>query len=87
MRYMRVPLTEISKGKYYSTRSNAILDAERPLGYILTMNGQRVLFIAVDGKFYMGNLMPWQSNEMFMQMQFNEIKAFTAAQFEQPETV
>ena len=85
MKYMSVKLTETTKAKYYAARSNNKLDAERPLGFIVTLSGQRMLFISVDGKFYSGILMPWQSNDMFMQMQFNEVRQFTAAQFVVPD--
>jgi hypothetical protein len=35
-------------------------------------------------KFYCGELMPYQTDEMFMQMNFTEVKAFISAQFEMP---
>jgi len=85
MKYMQVRLVEITKAKYFAARTNNKLDAERPLGFIVTIDGQRTLFLSVDGKFYSGMLMPWQSNDMFMLMKFNEVKQFTAAQFETPE--
>jgi len=84
MKYLRVPMAETTKAKYYAARNNP-LDAQRPLGFITTIDGERMLFISVDGKFYSGKLLPWQTNEMFMQMQFNEMRQFCAAQFEAPE--
>ena len=85
MKYMQVKLAEISKAKYYAARTNNKLDAERPLGFIATIDGTRQLFLSVDSKFYCGMLTPWQSDDMFMKMKFLDVRQFIAAQFEEPE--
>lgn len=87
MRYMRVHLVETTKAKYYAARNNSKIEAHRPLGFIVIISGERLLHISDGGKFYVGMLMPWQTNDMFMQMQFNEVKQFITAQFIEAETV
>ena len=87
MRYMSVALTEISKDQYYAARSNDLIMVERPLGFITSTAKGRTLYLSVDGKFYTGLLSIIQTNDMFMQMKFNEVQNFVRAQFELAEAV
>jgi len=87
MRYMTVALTEISSEQYYAARSNDLIMVERPLGFITSTPNGRTLYLSVDGSFYSGQLAFTQTNDMFMQMKFNEVKNFVRAQFELAEAV
>ena len=86
MRYMSVELSKISKDQYYAARSNDEVVAQRPLGFITTHDNIRTLYINSDG-FYMGQLSFTQTNDMFMQMKFLEVRQFIQAQFKQPDPV
>lgn len=86
MHYMSVQLTPISKQQYYTARSQGPIVAERPLGFITERDGVRMLYLNT-GPFYKGQLSFIQTNDMFMTMQFTEVKQFIAAQFELPEPV
>lgn len=87
MKYMQVHLHELSKNAFYKHRSTCVIDVQRPCGFITTEDGVRKLYIhSMDnGKFYVGELMPYHTDEMFMQMNFTEVKEFVTAQFVTPD--
>jgi hypothetical protein len=86
MKFFKVPVTEITKGEYYEFRNGTLL-AERPLGYITEVDGERVMFIMLHDHFYRGTLMPWHRNDAFLRMRFTEIKVRTEAVFEHAKPV
>lgn len=79
--YMVVRLMEISKRQYQAAEKDPNVSARRPLGFIITLDEGRMLYVNEDDRYYNGMVDPLYTDKMFMERQTTGVETTTRIVF------